>query len=213
MPLLALFLLTYSVRRVCSKSAQIQRRKHASPKNYLMSRYLISKNTRRAAFILLTCFWSIQPGFADKLDFSSGDTVTVTAQRAWEGDEANVVHFSGKFELRAPDWSLVGDTAVVYGKLDNPDRVVVEGNPARISFLRDDQGDASSSDPQERVDGTALVVEYFRASDKLKMRGAASLVRKDITLVSEAIEYDVDTDRYSASGEGGINIQFSNDDD
>jgi hypothetical protein len=45
------------------------------------------------------------------------------------------------------------------------------------------------------------------------MRGAASLVRKDSRLVSELIEYDVDTDRYSASGEGGINIQFSTDDD
>ena len=178
-----------------------------------MSRYLISENTRRAAFFLLSCFWNIQPGFADKLDFSSDDTVTVTAERAWEADEVNVVHFSGKFELRAPDWSLVGDTAVVYGKLDNPDRVVVEGKPARISFLRDDEEDAGASDPQERVDGTAFVVEYFRANDKLKMRGAASLVRKDSRLVSELIEYDVDTDRYSASGEGGINIQFSTDDD
>ena len=212
MALLALFLLTYSVRRVFSKSAQIQRRRHASSTNYLMSRYLISENTRRAAFFLLTCFWSIQPGFADKLDFSSDDTVTVTAERAWEADEANVVHFSGKFELRAPDWSLVGDTAVVYGKLDNPDRVVVEGKPARISFLRDDQEGTGATDPQERVDGTAFVVEYLRASDKLKMRGAASLVRKDSTLVSEVIEYDVNTDRYSASGEGGINVQFSADD-
>jgi lipopolysaccharide export system protein LptA len=44
------------------------------------------------------------------------------------------------------------------------------------------------------------------------MRGAASLVRKDSTLVSDVIEYDVDTDRYSASGEGGINVQFSPDD-
>ena len=177
-----------------------------------MSIYLISENTRRAAFFLLSCFWYIQPGFADKLDFSSDDTVTVTAERAWEAEEADVVHFSGKFELRAPDWSLVGDTAVVYGKLDNPDRVVVEGKPARISFLRDDEADAGTTDPQERVDGTAFFVEYFRASDKLKMRGAASLVRKDSRLVSELIEYDVDTDRYSASGEGGINIQFSTDD-
>jgi hypothetical protein len=45
------------------------------------------------------------------------------------------------------------------------------------------------------------------------MRGDANLVRKDSTLVSELIEYDVDTDRYSAGGEGGINIQFTTDDD
>ena len=177
-----------------------------------MPRYQIPKNTRRAAFCcLLSCLLAAQSGLTDSLDFSSDDTVTVTAERAWEADEADVIHFSGKFELRAPDWSLSGDKAVVHGKLDDPDRVVVEGKPARVSFLRDGEGDDSSA-PDERVDGTAFTVEYFRATDKLKMRGAATLKRKDSTLVSEVIEYDVDTDRYSASGEGGINIQFNPDD-
>jgi len=178
-----------------------------------MPRYQIPKNTRRAAFCcLLSGLLAAQSGFTDSQDFSSDDTVTVTAERAWEADEADVIHFSGKFELRAPDWFLSGDKAVVHGKLDDPDRVVVEGKPARVSFLRDGDGDGDSSEPDERVDGTAFTVEYFRATDKLKMRGAATLKRKDSTLVSEVIEYDVDTDRYSASGEGGINIEFNPDD-
>jgi lipopolysaccharide export system protein LptA len=41
------------------------------------------------------------------------------------------------------------------------------------------------------------------------MRGAAVLTREDNTLSSEIIEYDIDEDSYSASGKGGINIQFS----
>ena len=155
---------------------------------------------------------AVQSVFAGSLEFNADDIVTVTAERAWEADEVDVVHFSGHFEMRAPDWSLSGDTAVVYGNLDNPDRVVVEGNPAKISFLRTAQENDSSAS-RERVDGTAYIIEYFRATDKLKISGAATLTRKDSTLNSETIEYDVDTDRYSASGEGGINIQFTPDDD
>lgn len=155
---------------------------------------------------------AIQPGFAGPLDFSSGDTVTIIAERAWEADAADVVHFSGGFELRAPDWYLVGDSAVVYGKLDDPERVVVEGNPARVSFLRTATDNAAGADAEERVDGAAPIVEYFRSTDRLKMRGGASLTRKESTLTSEVIEYDVEADRYSAGGAGGVNVQLNTDD-
>jgi len=150
-------------------------------------------------------------GFAGSLDFSSDDTVTVTADRAWEDDTPDVIHFSGKFMLRGPDWLLSGDSAVVYGKLDDPERVVVEGNPAVVAFLRDEK-DSGIPPTRQRVDGTALFVEYFRSRDKLIMRGNASLVHEDTTLVGDSIEYDVDADRYSAGGEGGIQLQFSIDD-
>ena len=177
-----------------------------------MSGYRIATVSRLAVFSLLAHAAGVQDVLAGPLDFNDNDTVTVTAERAWEADEVDVIHFSGQFELRAPDWSLFGDNAVVYGKLDNPDRVVVEGAPARIAFLRDTQ-DSDGTESVERIDGSALFVEYFRATDKLVMRGSAELIREDSTLVSDVIEYDVEADRYSASGEGGINIQFNPDDD
>lgn len=178
-----------------------------------MPRYRMASSIRLAVCYLLFFAVDMQHGVAGPLDFSSNDTVTVTAQRAWEAEEVDVIHFSGRFELRAPDWSLFGDTAVVYGKLDNPDRVVVEGKPARISFLRETPEDADDPDSVGQVDGTAAFVEYFRATDRLYLRGSATLTRKDSTLTSEVIEYDVDADRYSTSGEGGIRIRFNPEDD
>ncbi|MEP6158734.1 MAG: LptA/OstA family protein [Halieaceae bacterium] len=136
----------------------------------------------------------------------------MSAERAWEADELDVVHFSGAFVLRAPDWSLEGDTAVVYGKLDDPDKVVVEGKPAKISFLRQEDETTATDSSAERIDGSASVVQYFRATDKLTMSGTATLTRKDSTLASDSIEYDVETDRYSASGAAGINIILNTDD-
>ena len=185
---------------------------HTTPKNWPMPGYLIAKNALRAILLVLICLGGAQRGFAGPLDFSSDDTVTVSAEKAWEDDQVNVIHFSGKFELRAPDWLLAGDAATVYGKLDNPDRVVVSGGPAKISFLRAEDNNSQDAAKDERIDGTAHVIEYFRASDRVKMRGAATLLREDSTLASEVIEYDVGADRYSAGGEGGINAQFRPDD-
>lgn len=167
----------------------------------------------RLAFLLLPLLVGIQVGLADSPGFGSDDTITITADRGWEGDDADVIHFSGNFELHAPDWSMAGDTAVVYGKLDNPDRVVVEGAPATVSFLRNDDENPDDTDAQERVNGAASFVEYYRATDKLTMRGAANLIRKESTLTSQIIEYNVETDRYSASGEGGIDIQYNPEED
>lgn len=163
-----------------------------------------------AVLPLLMFLSGTQAAWAGPLDFSSDDTVTITADRAWEAEEPNVIHFSGNFELHAPDWSTSGDTAVVYGNLDDPDRVIVEGSPATVSFLRDSEDD---TDPGERVDGEASLVEYFRSTDKLIMKGSSRLVREDSNLTSEIIEYNVETDRYSAGGEGRVNIEYTANDD
>ena len=101
---------------------------------------------------------------------------------------------------------------MVYGKLDDPDKVLIEGSPAKVSFLRKKEGNSDPASSNAKVDGGALFVEYFRATDKLVMRGAASLARKESTLNSEIIEYNIDTDRYAASGEGRVNVQLNPDD-
>lgn len=166
----------------------------------------------RSSFTLLTLFVCLHGQLAAALDFSSGDTVTITAERGWEGEESNVIHFSGNFRMRGPDWSMTGDTAVVYGKLDDPDKILIEGSPARVSFLRKKEENSDPASSNDKVDGEALFVEYFRATDRLIMRGAASLARKESTLNSEIIEYNIDTDRYAASGEGRVNVQLNPDD-
>jgi len=176
----------------------------------------LSQNMRCAVCLGLAVFLSIQTGFADILDLSSDDTVTITAQRAWEDDEGDITHFTGSFELRAPDWYVSADSAVVYGKLDDPDKLVVEGRPAKIFILRNTAKSAGNShadsDSEPNIEGVASTIEYYRTTNTLKMRGAAILTREDNTLSSEVIEYDIDEDSYSASGEGGINIQFSPED-
>ncbi|RLA46813.1 MAG: hypothetical protein DRQ97_07065 [Gammaproteobacteria bacterium] len=204
--------MTHTGCRVCSGDGPNGRQRDKNIQSYIVSGHHLSVGRRCVVRLLLTVFLSVQTGFADVLDLSSDDTVTITAQRAWEDSEADITHFSGRFELRAPDWHVSADSAVVYGKLDDPDSLVVEGKPAKIFIFRDTEQSADSSDSKPNVEGVASKIEYLRTTNKLKMRGAAVLRREDNTLASEIIEYDIDEDSYSASGEGGINIQFSPDD-
>ena len=164
---------------------------------------------RFSGLVLAVLLVGVQAALAGPFDFNPEDTVTITADRAWEAQEPNVIHFSGKFVLHAPDWSMTGDTAVVYGELDDPDRVVVEGKPATVSILRESDAAGGETDPGERVKGEANRVEYLRSTDRLIMKGSAWLLREESKLGSERIEYDVDTDRYSAGGEGGINFEYT----
>ena len=152
---------------------------------------------------------------AELLDFSSDDSVIVKADTAWEDATADIVHFSGRFTLRAPDWYVSADSAVVYGKLDDPEKVQLKGNPARIFFLRaesdTDNTIQSAGQAGGRTEGTASDIEYLRSTNIVKLSGSATLKRDDDVLVSEKIEYDVDADRYTASGTGGVNIQIKAD--
>ena len=116
-----------------------------------MSGHHLSEYSRRAAGLLLAIFLSIQTGLTDILDLSSDDTVTITAQRAWEDAKGGITHFSGGFELRAPDWYVSADNALVYGKLDDPDKLVVKGQPAKIFILRATQDSASTSDSDSEL--------------------------------------------------------------
>ncbi len=189
-----------------------------------MFSYINTSTTISRFYIITLCLGLtllVPGGPSYALDFNTNDTVSIVADNAWEGDEVDVIHFEGNFVLRAPDWYMSADTATVYGKLDNPNKVVLKGKPAKIFFLRDtgpNSGKNEQSGPRpkpatqtdpgfEDVQGSALHIEYLRASNKLKMTGSASLKRKDNQLSSEVIEYDIDADRYSASGDGGINIQ------
>jgi lipopolysaccharide transport protein LptA len=190
-----------------------------------MPRFCSKKTTRRcpgyrglfAVFIaMVLCRVALVN--AELLDFSSEDSVIVKADSAWEDAATDVVHFSGGFTLSAPDWYVSADTAVVYGKLDDPDKVLLHGSPARIFFLRADSDTDSHTDshtdkatqsggaPAGRTEGTASDIEYVRSSNIVKLSGSATLKRDDDVLVSENIEYDVDADRYTASGAGGVNI-------
>ncbi len=150
-----------------------------------------------AFFLPLSLFGANPPGF------SIGDTVSINADEAWEDEQPDIVHFSGDFLLKAADWSVSADKATVYGDLDDPQTVRLEGSPAFVLLLgRPDSGGGD-------ITGTAPEIEYHRNANLIQMSGGAELRKDDSVLRSEAIEYHTDLDHYQAGGPEGVRIEVT----
>lgn len=164
--------------------------------------------------IFLYVLGSLQGQAIEVPDIDPGETIVIRADAAREtrGDRDNTaasqttgsqpderaLHFDGNFSLEAPDWFVTSDTAVLYGDVDDPIRLEVEGAPARVWTL-DEQGNLE-------VDATAKVIKYFRHNDRLVLSGDAELVEQGNRLRSSSIDYDLAERRLVATGKGGVQI-------
>ena len=130
------------------------------------------------------------------------ETIVIKANEAWEDETADVIHFRGDFQLESPDWTVTADQATLYGKLDDPETVILSGSPVYITiYSNENAGDID-------VSGYANRIVYQKDPQSLRMEGKASLSRDDNTLSGSDIEYDISNDRVTASGAGGVRVQL-----
>lgn len=133
---------------------------------------------------------------------SQGETVIIKAHEAWEDEAPDTVHFRGDFQLQTHDWTVTADQATLYGKLDDPETVVLTGLPAVITIR------ATTSGESRAVTGEASRIVYEKARNRVLMEGGASLSSNDSVLHGEEIEYRIDDDRINAGGDSGIRIRI-----
>ena len=130
------------------------------------------------------------------------EMISIAADEAGEDEQPGILHFNGHFVMQSTDWHLTSELATVYGSTDKPDRVLLEGSPAR--FLVNHRTDHTG---QGQVEGTAMVVEYLREVNLLVLSGGATLVMGDEIIRSAQIAYNISTNRFQASGAEGVLIE------
>jgi lipopolysaccharide transport protein LptA len=141
------------------------------------------------------------PAMAAPLGAGAFDMISISADEASEDEQPGILHFSGHFMMRSDDWKLTSEEATVYGSPDKPDRVILQGSPARFVV------NLSDSAYPGQIEADAPVVEYSRANNLLLLSGGASLTLGDEVLRSKRIEYNIGTNRYKAGGIGGVLIE------
>jgi len=129
------------------------------------------------------------------------DTVAVRADLAWEDPIESITYYRGHFELSTPDWSVQAVEAAVFGSLSNPDRVLLNGEPARIWI--------SQPEKSKIVEGQGSQIEYLLNADSVILSGGAELHDGDNIVKSESIHYDVKADSYSAGQAGRVKFSLS----
>ncbi len=127
--------------------------------------------------------------------------ISISADEASEDEQPGILHFNGHFLMQSTDWQLTSEEATVYGSPDKPDRVYLEGAPARFLINRNDE------ENRGQIKATALVVEYLRDGNLLMLSGGATLMLGDEVIRSTHIAYDIKTNRYRASGSDGVLIE------
>lgn len=138
-----------------------------------------------------------------QFSITSEDMVALRADQAWEAIEPDTLHFAGHFEMRVGDIVLHADRATLYGQLNDPDRLVLEGSPARLSVSQ------TKNDGVKTIQAQAHEMRYERESNLMLLNGAARLTQGDSVLVSERIEYDISTDRFRTEGQTDVQIDVS----
>jgi len=155
----------------------------------------------KIAVILSLSTLMCAPSMAAPLGAGAFDMISISADEASEDERPGVLHFHGHFFMRSDDWNLTSDTATVYGNPDRPDRVILEGAPARFVVKRTD-----GTQPDQIV-ADALKVEYSRADNTLLLSSGATLQLGDEIIRSRNIEYNIGTNRYKAGGADGVQIE------
>ena len=154
------------------------------------------------ALTLLLCSLPLgaQEGGQAEFTISSEDMVSIRADQAWEDIEPDTLHFAGHFEMHIRDWLVNADRATLYGKLDHPDRLILEGTPARFRASRTEGGRTES------VQAEAREIVYERETERVILNGAARLVQGENLLQSNTVEYDIRSNRFRARGDTGVQL-------
>jgi lipopolysaccharide transport protein LptA len=141
------------------------------------------------------------PCFADPMGEGAFERINIRADEAVEDDKPGVLHLKGNFQMLSQDWHLTSSLATVYGSPNKPDKIFLQGSPARFVFL------PSVESEKDQIEATADTVEYIRDGNTLILTGDASLVLGGETIRSSIIEYDITTNRYQAGGDNGVIIK------
>lgn len=118
--------------------------------------------------------------------------ITVRAAEAWTDSEQKLTRLDGQIVFNHHQWRLQADHAEVFGALDAPGRVVIDGVPATI-VVRETADRA-------RIQGSGRSIEYSRDPARLVLSGQAVLTEGRRSFHGEHLEYDLDTRRMTSKG-------------
>lgn len=161
-------------------------------------RSVMANRWRAFGWICVALAWPLS-ALAETFTLPAGRPVVVRADRATNDPDANQTTFSGHFELQGADWPMQADEAVIYGPVEKPQRVMIQGQPARLWVAR--------KGVERAVAAEADQIEYLPEQSLLRLQGHARLVEGDRRVMEgEQFEYNLKTRKLSQKGRVRISL-------
>ncbi len=126
------------------------------------------------------------------------DTIVIHAREARQSDDGSRFDLSGDLRIRGADWQIRADSAVISGRLEDPDRIEVAGGPASISIQR-----ANDAAP---LRGSAEHLEFDPRRETIKLNGDARIEHDRQSITSDAIRYLLQRDTFASAGDGRVKV-------
>ena len=140
--------------------------------------------------------WSISYAEPGPTSVNDEAPIVIRADRAWEGESGEVLFLKGNFQMRSAGWVVTAQDAEVHGPVEDPERVVVTGEPAKISFDNDGS----------RIFGQGRRIVYRHREEVIELYDGAVLEGDDVSMTSSVIVYDVKNERLRSSGSDGVEV-------
>ena len=159
------------------------------------------KQVISSGLLVMMMLQSLSLSGDQEFSVSNEDMVSIHADKAWEDIEPDTAQFAGHFNMRVRDMQLTAERATLHGNIDDPDRVVLNGSPARIKLSH------TVRNRKETVQAEAQEIVYERESAMVRLTGGARLSEGDNVLFSNSIAYEIKTDRFRSEGDLGVQIK------
>ncbi len=159
---------------------------------------LVNTITRSALLLAVSIAMLVQTTHAQEQFSIVDDAIIVSAGEAWETEDGGAMYLRRDVVLRAPDWRIRADRGNVIGKLEDPELIVADGNPARIFVSREAD--------EEPFEASSRHIEFDPNNDAVELKGEALVEKGRESIRSQTIDYDLDKDTFSAGDDGRVRV-------
>ncbi|MGR8919031.1 MAG: LptA/OstA family protein [Gammaproteobacteria bacterium] len=135
---------------------------------------------------------------ASTAGFERADAIIVRARQARQSPDGERLYLDGDLWVLARDWRIEASSAEIVGRLQDPDRIVVEGGSSRITVQRPDDGSP--------FEGSSDALEFQPRQNIVQLEGAATVRRGRQSISSDMIRYLLDRDTFAAGSGGRVRV-------
>ena len=151
-------------------------------------------------FYSFSCFVGAQAEDSVISDFLGDSIILVTANEGFRPISKEAFFLRGKVTFETSNWRITGDTMKVFGPLETPDKIIVEGEFASV--------ETTEGSRKSFLVARGRKIEFDSNKNEILIDGAAVLQTKDQTLTGASLRYSYETNKvFSGQAKGRVRFR------
>ena len=133
------------------------------------------------------------PLTANALPDDRDQPIHIAADKAVRDEKQGLTIYEGNVTLNQGSLRIEADTVTIYRVIEEGDKIVAEGRPARMS----QQPELN----EQRVHASANIIEYYKTEDRVHLRDDAVIEQDGSRVRGETIDYFITQELVKANSD------------